>query len=72
VVVLGYAHSCSHGTDGKGRFREKNDVGQLGNGGSDDSESSVRVAGLPRGQVVALRAGSCTTCAVLRSGGIMC
>lgn len=71
-VALGHTHSCTLGTDGNVRCWGKNDVGQLGDGRTEDSEQPVRVTGLPRGQTVALSAGSYTTCAILRGGEIRC
>jgi alpha-tubulin suppressor-like RCC1 family protein len=70
-LAVGMGHSCALGGDDTVRCWGYNAQGQLGTGGTADSDVPVAVVGLPAG-VADLVAGELHTCVVLDSGEVYC
>ncbi|MEI8058081.1 MAG: RCC1 repeat-containing protein, partial [Actinomycetes bacterium] len=69
-VVAGYAHTCALLASGLVYCWGGNWLGQLGNGGWDQSTTAVQVSGIT--DAVSISAGDSHSCAVLASGQIKC
>ncbi len=69
-VSVGYDHSCAVLADGTARCWGDNEKGQLGDGGTTDSDVPVLVAGLT--DLVDIAAGRNHTCAVDAAGSVFC
>jgi alpha-tubulin suppressor-like RCC1 family protein len=73
AIALGGDHACALSESGAVQCWGKNDVGQLGNGTTQDSLSPVMVAGLESGvAAIAASAWDGTTCALTVAGGVKC
>ena len=70
-LAVGGSHACALGADDAVRCWGYNGQGQLGDGGTTDSNVPVPVAGLPAG-IADLVAGELRTCVVLDDGQAWC
>jgi alpha-tubulin suppressor-like RCC1 family protein len=70
-IAVGLQHVCVLMDAGGVKCWGSNFAGQLGDGTTTDRFTPVNVKGLPGG-IVALSAGSASTCALTRTGGVKC
>ncbi len=70
AIDLGSFHSCALLQDGSVRCWGQNDLGQLGNGTTNDSATPVTVVGITG--AAAVRAGGFHTCARFPDGTVQC
>ena len=71
ALTAGWGHTCALTSAGAVWCWGYNKYGELGDGGTQDSSVPLAVSGLDRG-VAAIEAGDDHTCAVMKTGAVMC